>query len=276
MAAPSENGTATSIARPGDAGRAGHQREDAVLWILGVARRPVGGEEELAEVHLLENEADSFLGDEEEDAEYEEDGRDAADEDDDGNQLVDVPVEVTAVEILGRAGVSGAGAQRLRRGAISVGLLATQDCHQIADLQGYLPTEEPQIRLPATGLADFPVERHGVEGNLLDVGLHRALQADDDLESGEFLVMCRDRLRPVVAEVDSQILQQGNRLRIGDAGRPAATVIFANFREILARNRLGDRAEQAVVLVYKEDAEELWPLGWPVTANTVSSQMFFA
>jgi hypothetical protein len=98
-----------------------------------------------------------------------------------------------------------------------------------------------------------------MERNLLDVGLDRPLQADDDLESSELLMVRRDRLRPVVAEVDSQILQQGNRLGIADTGGPAATVIFANFRKILARNRLGDRAEQGVVLVEEEDAKELRP-----------------
>ena len=76
----------------------GDQRQGAVGRVVTRRRRPARRAEELCEAELIGNEAEPLLGDEDEDADDEQDAGDAADENQQLNRFVDVPVQIATID----------------------------------------------------------------------------------------------------------------------------------------------------------------------------------
>ena len=98
MAAPSENGTATSIANPVTLAVPAISARAPYVGLCPEVGRQRGDVKNSTTSNAPNNEAACPLGDEDEDADDEDDGRHAADEDEDLHGLVDVPGEIAPVE----------------------------------------------------------------------------------------------------------------------------------------------------------------------------------
>gem|GEM_PF-4964248 len=67
----------------------------------------------------------------------------------------------------------------------------------------------------------------------------------------------------MAGQIDTALLQQADHLRRRRTGATAEAAEFAPLGEILAGDGLGNRTEDAVVLVEEEDAKDLARLGLP-------------
>ena len=99
MAAPREKGYGDQHGQAGYTGGTGDQSQDAIGLAILRCRLPPRRGEEFGEVEGTKNEPQPLLGDEDEDAYNEDDRRYATDKDKNLDDLVDVPVGVTAVEV---------------------------------------------------------------------------------------------------------------------------------------------------------------------------------